>query len=141
MNENTTSKLICDESFEYINNVLLNENNLRCDMSECIIYQRHNRDREGNNRDQDDSRLSIEMDIIDSIHCHFVHSMDNEYRFIKHVDEEMKRSDDDMEYLDEEIKAIKSELSSRCSRIPELTRMSSCNHSKFVTQICIEGTY
>eukprot|EP01084_Bolivina_argentea_P295275 508303_1 len=77
LNEDNISKTKSDEQFTYI----LNEINFKCELITCNRYIRNNRQRETRKLDYD-CNLSMYVDLLDTIHCLFLHSTDTGYRII-----------------------------------------------------------
>eukprot|EP01084_Bolivina_argentea_P109346 195453_1 len=69
---------------------------IQCDLSNCNNYQRNNRDRcKEQIIENYDSLLTIYTDIIDTIHCYFIHSFDTGFRIKSHalkIKEELKET-------------------------------------------------
>eukprot|EP01084_Bolivina_argentea_P023620 44095_1 len=92
LNEDKISESKSNEQFETIHQQIAN--NLSCDISKCYIHSRNNRHRDTTNIDcQDDKHLSMFIDIMDTIHCYFIHSIDIGYRIIHTLDEDDKEDD------------------------------------------------
>eukprot|EP01084_Bolivina_argentea_P213366 362390_1 len=63
------------KDFEYI----YNELDCTCDVNKCIAFQRMHRDR-SKPIDDEEIKYSINQQIIDKIHCYFIHTLDIGYR-------------------------------------------------------------
>ena len=84
LNEDRISNVQCNKHFEIIYNKITEVSNIQCDITTCRIYSRNNRQREIMNIDDvHDRKLGVFIDIIDTIHCYFLHSVDIGYRFIQ----------------------------------------------------------
>merc|ERR1712232_632850 len=53
---------------------------MRCNVSKCAMHRRNNRVRELTQIDERSKDIAMFMDILDGIHCHFLHSVDIGYR-------------------------------------------------------------
>ena len=141
LNEDNVSKIKSDEEFNQIYEILISEqNDLNCDINECIMYKRNNRQRIGNSEQKDpdcetEEIINVSMDILDSIHCYFIHSIDNGIRRIDiDEDEDTKNNEDENNvYLDKEIKALRSRLSLQQNRMCDLRGMDRIKNNKFIT--------
>ena len=116
---NTGSQKKNDDNFLIINNKCIKY--INCSLNKCINYSRNNRDRcseeLGNNVD---NLLLIYTDILDTIHCYFLHSYHTGFR-IKNKqkiynkdndndDDNIDDNDIEMIYLSKEIKSKRKEL-------------------------------
>eukprot|EP01083_Nonionella_stella_P274468 931695_1 len=132
--------LLLDHSrhFEEIHYILSNDK--MCSLSSCYRMQRSHRDRfelrEKDNKIQEmyfncnDSRDVVYQQILDRIHCHYVHSFDILYKLNKKDRAEVARSGDDtFKTLLALIKSKKNAL----KNIPGLERLSLENNHKFNT--------
>merc|ERR1712228_825357 len=69
-------------AFECIFAVIMKKG-LFCNANKCAIYHRNFRVREQTQiecNDDDDNKLCMFLDILDGIHCYFLHSVDAGYR-------------------------------------------------------------
>eukprot|EP01084_Bolivina_argentea_P274818 468538_1 len=71
---NTNTNNDTDDNFELIYDMLVN-NGIVCDLTKCKMYVRNNR-----NREVYESKISINEDLMDTIHCYFLHSFDIGFR-------------------------------------------------------------
>eukprot|EP01084_Bolivina_argentea_P017368 32455_1 len=131
LNEDKISTLESNNNFECIYNILINDkNNLNCDISKCIIYERNTRDR---NINDDNKDINVAMDILDSIHSYFIHSVDTGVRyFISNHEDDEKKTERIDNYFDSEICMLRERLSKR-NGIIGLNRIK----QKFMTQTTI----
>ena len=100
------------------------------------MYKRNNRDR--NNNDNIYKDINVAMDLLDSIHCYFIHSVDQGIRCFKsdHDNKENeevqeRKTNENDEYFDSEISILRNRLSKR-KGIIGLNRIK---QNKFITQI------
>ena len=94
LNEDNISSIKSNQQFNQILNII-KDNNLQCNIQKCAIYTRNNRQRETTNIECNDNKLSIFIDIIDTIHCYFMHSVDIGYRIIHNLNEEKEDDNND----------------------------------------------
>eukprot|EP01084_Bolivina_argentea_P031189 57731_1 len=82
LNEDNMSKRKSNKQFELIYKQILSH--LFCDITRCEIYCRNHREREVQyiECDSHDPLLAMFIDLLDSIHCYFCHSVDIGYRII-----------------------------------------------------------
>jgi len=70
--------------FSQIYNIMIKE--IKCDIKNCKQYSRNNRDRQkepkstNDNKDDDVFRITFYTDLMDTIHCYFMHSYDIGFR-------------------------------------------------------------
>ena len=84
LNEDKTTKTESNHQFEMMHQqIKTTMNKHSCDITKCNIYSRTNRQREVENIDCNDDNLSMFIDIMDTIHCFIVHSVDVGHRIIK----------------------------------------------------------
>ena len=134
LNEEQLSAIDGNRNFQFIHQEL---NDILCNIGNCQIYARGNRQRESMNTDCTDKNLSMYIDIIDTIHCYFIHSVDVGYRIINLSNESNSdhKTDEANDILacDSSMKDLKSYLSVKCRKLKELRGDSRINHSKFMT--------
>eukprot|EP01084_Bolivina_argentea_P193196 331485_1 len=143
LNEDNINSINCDKEFERIYNKMINNknNNLKCDISKCEIYTRNNRQRETKLFDNiNDDDLCFYVDLIDSIHCYMLHSVDSGYKIIYHPND--TKIDDDNEHIcvDKEIERVKLHLKSKREKLKNTGAFNRINNHKFVTDISSENT-
>ena len=126
-----------DEINEEFNNLhgMLRKEGIRCDFGKCSSIRRYHRVRENiDNLEQQSLRtpdLQFFVDLMDTIHCYFIHSFDLGMRIKlnKYYDRDEDEEDDnkyaELEYHDQEIKIIKRRLNQL-----NITR----NRTKFFTK-------
>ena len=143
LNEDKISKTQSDQEFKWIydqlnstaNNDMTYKNTL-CDIGECKIYSRNNRDRAKINIDCDDEQLSMFIDIMDTIHCYFLHSVDIGYRILHSSNDELKENDNDVYTAsDTEMKQLRSYLLSRRQKLQKLRGDQRFRNNKFMTNL------
>ena len=123
LNEDNLSNDKSNQQFSQIYD-LLRDHDLKCDISKCIMYKRNNRQRDIRNG----NIINVEIDILDSIHCYFLHSIDDGIRFLNDDDD-----DYDNEYFDFEIDKLQNKLFQRINIINQLRGMDRIKKSKYVT--------
>ena len=128
LNEDKISKLECNKQFEMIYNEITNKHNISCDITNCKIYSRNNREREILN--------------IDGINdCYFLHSVDTGYRIIqKLIDnkvEEQTNGDkgDNYNECDMKMKQLQLHFSQRREKLQKIRGHRRINNTKFMTHI------
>eukprot|EP01084_Bolivina_argentea_P000172 324_1 len=111
-------------------------NNLQCDIKTCKIYKRNNRQRESDNISSDNDVLNYIIDILDSIHCYFIHSVDTGYRILDGIHESSDDSKDDKSiYYDKQLLTLKSHLKSKRKEIEQIRGGLRVQNNKFMTNI------
>eukprot|EP01084_Bolivina_argentea_P115944 206112_1 len=83
LNEDNIALIESNKEMREMTNII--NNNLQCNISKCEIYVRNNRCREKKNIECNDEKLCIYIDIIDTIHCYFLHSIDIGYKIIHNL--------------------------------------------------------
>eukprot|EP01084_Bolivina_argentea_P160440 279389_1 len=78
-----------DMQFKLIYDKMIKDEQLRCDINKCSIYKRNNRERE-NEKIKCDENIMVYVDIMDSIHCYFLHSIDTGFRIFNNNDYDAK---------------------------------------------------
>ena len=126
LNEDNLSKNKSNQQFIQIYDLLTNDSNLKCDISKCLMYVR-------NNRERDNNIINVEMDILDSIHCYFLHSIDDGIRFLNDDHDDYDKNDKQNEYFDFEINNLKNKLLQRINIRNKLRGLDRIKKSKFVT--------
>eukprot|EP01084_Bolivina_argentea_P253043 424946_1 len=114
--------------------IIITENDLCCDINKCHMYPRNNRDREHKNDNYKcEDNIMVYIDIMDSIHCFFVHCVDIGYRITKKLDviDEQKQS----KFTDLEMKALKKYLQSKKTNFETIRGQHRFSNNKFSTQI------
>eukprot|EP01084_Bolivina_argentea_P024879 46317_1 len=76
LNDDTISKKKIQKQFELIYAEMVDMNGLYCDIKSCDIWKRHHRIREHTQIEH------VFVDIADTIHCYFLHSVDIGHRMI-----------------------------------------------------------
>eukprot|EP01084_Bolivina_argentea_P036544 67593_1 len=113
--------------------------NLECDISKCDGFSRNNRQRENdatvNKRCY--RNLSVHMDILDSIHCYFLHSVDTGYRIVNDIDEIENDNHNIHSNIahDAELSRLKSYLQSTRKRLQTIPGLNRFENNKFMTEI------
>eukprot|EP01084_Bolivina_argentea_P016466 30820_1 len=79
-----------DESFEFISNQL---SIIKCDINQCTHFTRNYRDRCSNNENKEYYDENIE--IVDKIHCYFMHSYDMVYRLTESERNQIQQESDE----------------------------------------------
>ena len=102
------------------------------------MYDRNNRQR-GLDTIASKQTINVAMDILDSIHCYFIHSVDTGSRIIHHK-EEIKTSNNEEEHDDELNNHFDAELNNLRAKLSAIREnngrtMNRVKNNKFVTQI------
>ena len=116
----------------------LNDNNIKCDIGKCKMYSRNNRQRESVNIECEDKQLCTLIDIIDTIHCFFVHSIDIGYRIPTSLtfDDIEDKEDDDINRSNAynlKIARLRKYLLSKRSKLEAIKGKQRLIHTKFIT--------
>eukprot|EP01084_Bolivina_argentea_P174191 301725_1 len=84
LNEDNMLKHKSNRQFNIIYETMFDKSHLYCDITNCYIYQRNHRQRETQYITPlcDDYTTAMFVDILDAIHCYFIHSVDIGYRII-----------------------------------------------------------
>eukprot|EP01084_Bolivina_argentea_P307875 532213_1 len=85
LNEDNIKQIKSNEQFTLIYHEITNRSDIICDVNKCAMYSRNNRIREKENIECNDKILSNYINILDTIHCYFVHSADIGYRIINKI--------------------------------------------------------
>ena len=140
LNEDQGSPSASNEQFKWIYDKLNSEDNndtkhIFCDIGKCKIYSRNNREREKVNIECDDKKLSSFIDIMDTIHCYFMHSVDTGYRISHQLQQEMKQDNDtdDDEISEPDMKQLNSYLSVKRQKLRNLRGDHRFRNNKFMT--------
>ena len=138
LNEDRISAIESNNQFGIIYKQMTEMNDLSCDIENCKIYSRNNRQRETMNIDCGDNKLAMFIDIIDSIHCYFLHSIDCGYRIIQRLavmDEQKNIEMDSNEFVvhDPKMKALRAYLSLKRKNMQKQRGNNRLLHNKFVT--------
>eukprot|EP01083_Nonionella_stella_P064811 169266_1 len=113
-----------------------------CDICSCKHYKRNERDRENQCNDDIPYSIAPMIDILDTIHCYFIHSFDTGYRIdaTHHqqmiMDPEQQTSDENSDNLchDVEMKRLKLYLYNKRKSLNEISGLSRrVKHYKFCT--------
>eukprot|EP01084_Bolivina_argentea_P078813 143025_1 len=83
---------------------------IECDAKECKKLKRNYRNRQQSDEQKDmnkeDEHVQIYRDLLDTIHCYFIHSVDMGYRKYSNTDDDYKESDDEIE---DDVKWLKTD--------------------------------
>eukprot|EP01084_Bolivina_argentea_P072906 132341_1 len=146
LNDDTNSKVQVNEQFQTMYHHITNKpNNLCCHINKCNIYSRNNRFREFSNTLQlecNDKQLLIYIDILDSIHCHLIHSVDIGYRIIDadNINNGTNNECDSNNIaFDIDMHRLKSYLSSKRKNVWNARGENRMQNSKFMTQLTQES--
>eukprot|EP01084_Bolivina_argentea_P265022 449098_1 len=113
---------------------------INCSLDNCKHYTRNNRNRcEPNTKvvENNNNLLSIYTDILDTIHCYFLHSYDTGFRLIKNYKNEQKNDDTDK---DNEMQYIQKEIKSKRKRLEMIRGLDCIQKTKFVIDISVDDT-
>ena len=137
LNEERMTKMESNKQFQMIHEQMAD---IQCNIKNCEVYLRNNRQRETMNIQCNDKNLAMLIDIIDTIHCYFIHSIDVGYRIINSFNhenemksEETDDNDNDKEY-DAEMKRLREYISSKRAPLQKIRGNRRVNNSKFMTQ-------
>eukprot|EP01084_Bolivina_argentea_P269434 457924_1 len=138
---NTHNKSLNDKNFETVTNIMCHC--VKCNIEKCNPFTRNNRDRE-DSKMNDDLEMEYYTDLLDNIHCYFLHSYDTGFRvnpglfddiYNEHsVDEkelDIDANDIEQIYVDNTIKKLKDFLSTKKKKITAIRSET----NKFVTQM------
>eukprot|EP01084_Bolivina_argentea_P084674 153091_1 len=132
-----------EKDFETIHHLLCEDNEIKCDIANCQKYIRNHRDRqsETNNEEKtDDIKLSVLIDILDTIHVDFVHSFHMGFRIKKSVklqkmNEERKENDVNRDFIDTELQTLKKYLVAKRKRLQTTRGQKRMQNNKFNTEM------
>eukprot|EP01084_Bolivina_argentea_P023055 42933_1 len=143
LNEDHMSQQYQHKEFKLIHDrITQKNNNLTCDVNKCGAYIRNNRQREHDWKDKgnkinDKSVLSY-INVLDSIHCHFLHSIDVGYRIIEELatDENNNDNMNDVNICsDNQLFILKSYLESKRKKLQNIRGTDRIQNNKFMTQL------
>ena len=106
------------------------------------MYQRNNRDRTKGGVNKDDTRFM--RDLLDSIHCYFIHWIDVGIRCVERnvnnpklvaSETEEKKKEENTKYFDGEIRNLRSRLSKQTKALLELRGSQRIKQTK-LPKIC-----
>eukprot|EP01083_Nonionella_stella_P240223 839977_1 len=135
LNEDRISAAQCNQQFELIQQQMI-DNNLSCDINKCKIYTRNNRARELDAIEVKHSENESEhvlVNLLDNMHCYFIHSIDIGYRVIRGLNHEHKQKDSDNMVYDSRIEHLKSYLKSRRENLKQTRGENRFTNNKFTT--------
>ena len=87
-----------------------------------------------------DKDLSFFIDLLDTIHCYFIHSVDCGYRVIDNIynDDDMKMNNDSN--IDLELKGLKSYMIDKCVLLSSVRSEDRIINNRFVSNITFTET-
>ena len=137
LNEDNISKLKSDQAFRHIyNSVMAQKSELECDINQCMMFKRNHSHREDDNK-RSDIKRNVGMNLLDSIHSYFIHSVDTGARLIggelKHDDEESKGKRSDC--FDVELNRLRAYLSQKAQKLIEIRGHQRVTNNKFLTKV------
>eukprot|EP01084_Bolivina_argentea_P253655 426188_1 len=148
LNEDSISIDETNHNFEYMfQQMMINDVLCVYSADKCPIYLRNNRVREHEqNKVKSDDILCVYIDLLDTMHCYFMHSFDVGYR-IKCDDsvyqEQNETLNEDIQFDDLQMKTLKSFLSKKRETLNNMNTIVGVNRiktHKFCTDIGIEPT-
>ena len=122
-------------------------NDIPCNIENCKIYSRSNRQRDTSSIDCEDKHLRATLDIIDTIHCYFLHSVDTGYRIMHPMttrnesknndckDENKNKSNEDNQSFDSKMKGMRSYISSKRKKLQKINGNKRLRSNKFMTNV------
>eukprot|EP01084_Bolivina_argentea_P084624 152977_1 len=134
LNEDNIPSSEANTQFAKLYNELVEKNGLLCDITKCNIYLRNNRERETQLNECNDKHLLTYINILDSIHCYFVHSVDVGYRILHKLDNESVTQVDSIG-SDLELSRLKSYLHTKRQKLRQTRGTCRFQNNKFMTQI------
>eukprot|EP01084_Bolivina_argentea_P082462 149317_1 len=117
LNEDNINSVETNQAFKNIYKHLMKTNDIKCDINSCKIYKRNMRMREKESINCSDKQICMKIDLLDTIHCYFMHSVDTGYRIL---------NNDELKPLN--FKQIHEECRGN----------SRCSYNKFTTNIDIK---
>ena len=139
LSEDTVTTQESDKQFEMMYEELKN-NNINCDIGKCQMYLRNNRQRELVKIECEDKNLSMFIDIIDTIHCFFIHSIDIGYRiqnaFYNRDDTDNKDEEDmknESSAYDAKMARLRRHLKSKRMKVERIRGKRRLKNTKFMT--------
>ncbi len=141
LNEDKTSQTECNEQFNLIYKCIFNnKNNVFCDISNCCVYLRNNREREKTLVEYE-TDLAVYMDIVDSIHCYFIHSVDSGYKILDYnFDDDEKdinenENENEICFNDFKFEKIQKYINLRRKHVIEARGLQRFSHNKYQTNL------
>eukprot|EP01084_Bolivina_argentea_P271991 462985_1 len=125
-------------NYEEINDLMTE--NIKCNVSNCVFYERNERAPRGRNQHDDDTVKIFDKyeifyaDIMDNIHTFFVHGYDMAYRTKIDFDN-IDLDNDSNSYCDKQLTKLKSEIDNKRKEIVRLRGEDRMNNNKFVTNM------
>eukprot|EP01084_Bolivina_argentea_P176950 306109_1 len=110
------------------------KNNLACNICDCKMYIRNNRIRENDYAINYDKETKQYMDLLDSIHSYFLHSLDlyNDEVIHEHNAEEEKNDTCNM-FVDLKFRQMKTYLNEKTKNMKNIRGTQRMTNNKFVT--------
>eukprot|EP01084_Bolivina_argentea_P160830 280033_1 len=136
LNEDIISQSECDANFSLLYDILISKNNLFCDIAKCKIYLRNNRERENDDiYNQYDKSVIMYGDILQFIHCYYIHSVDTGYRIINKWNNDVySKSDNNISY-DNHLFQLRSYLQAKRQKLQDIRGGKRFSNNKFMTEI------
>ena len=144
LNEETLSMTNVNKQFRKIYQIITKDNELTCNIEKCNINSRNNRQRELVKIDCNNREPRAFMDIMDTIHCYFLHSVDIGYRMIEDIN--INDNDDEKETKDAddiEMKRIRNYLAAKRKILENTRGQGRLMKTKFMTHLTslVHDTY
>eukprot|EP01084_Bolivina_argentea_P090459 163010_1 len=100
------------DNFASVYNFVVKNNGLTCNINQCKIFFRNNQKKKGISLQCNDKNILLYMDILDTVHCYFVHTIDIGYA-VNDRPQNMSTSSRRSIAFDEEMNNLKSFVSAK----------------------------
>eukprot|EP01084_Bolivina_argentea_P265027 449108_1 len=111
---------------------------INCSLNKCKYYQRNNRNRCKEEIKDSNDKLSLYVDIMDTIHCYFLHSYDTGFRIKQKKpanNDDSNTNDNNNTAVDTEMKYLYKEIQLKRKELQRVRGMERIKHTKFVLDI------
>ena len=139
LNGDKKTAMFVHQQFEKIYKQMINEeNDLKCGLSSCKIYQRNNRSREMEIITKRNPNLSFYVDLLDTMYCYFIHSVDCGYRTISNDPENDLKCEvvnNENSFIDQEFKMLLTTLTQKQLTLQNIRGQDRLRYNKFVTTV------
>eukprot|EP01084_Bolivina_argentea_P076315 138309_1 len=140
--DHLNSSTTCTNNYQF--SLLHNEiaKHIKCDVIKCQQYKRYSRNRENvekaTNKIKDENVLFY-IDLLDNIHCYFVHSYHIGFRIKHNIKNESKQELQDIDskqlYYDKQMEQLKAYLSNKRNKLVKIRGLNRIINNKFLTKI------
>ncbi len=132
LNYDNKSNILINKQFSEIHFEIKNKN-LLCNILKCSIYIRNNRQREIKTIKCNNKYLQIIIDIIDTIHCYFIHSVDAGLKIINNTFNENNNNKNKNISYDSQMKQLYDYIIEKRKLLQTIRGKKRIFNNKFIT--------